>query len=139
MDAIFVDRYHADIHAVREVMRRLNKGGMLCLAPEGTRSPTGALIRPHDGAAYLAMKAGVPVVPAAFTGTEDRKVLAQLKRFRRPAITITLGEPFLPPPLPKNGRDAAVAAFTEEIMLRIAELLPVEYRGIYADHPGLHK
>lgn len=139
MDAIFVDRYNADIHAVREVMRRLRAGGMLCVAPEGTRSPTGALIRPHGGAAYLAMKAGVPVVPAAITGTEDRLVFGAWKRLRRPQITLTVGEPIPSPPLPQRDRDQAIDAFTEEIMVQIAALLPAHNRGIYADHPRLHE
>lgn len=139
MDAIFVDRYNADIHAVREVMRRLDRGGMLVLAPEGTRSPTGALIQARHGAAYIAMKAGLPLIPAALTGTEDKNVFACWKRLRRPEITLTLGEPFHPPPLPKKGRDEAVVRFTEEIMLRIAAILPEKYRGVYADHPDLEK
>lgn len=137
MDAIFVDRYNADLHALREVMRRMDAGGMVVLAPEGTRSPTGALIRAHDGAAYLAMKGGVPVIPAALTGTRDRQVLKSWKHFRRPHITLTFGEALSPPPLPKENRDRAVRAFTDEIMLQIAALLPESYRGIYAGHPGL--
>ncbi len=137
MDAIFIDRHNADVNAVREVIRRLKKGGMLILAPEGTRSPTGALIQPHDGAAYLAMKLSTPVVTAALTGTEDKYVFNCWKHLRRPEITLTLGEPFFPPPLPKVNRDEAVSAFTEEIMLRIAALLPECYRGVYKEHPGL--
>ena len=137
MDAIFVDRYNGDLHAVREAIRRMNTGGMLVLAPEGTRSPTGALIDPHGGAAYLAMKAVVPLVPAALTGTEDRNVFGCWKRFRRPRIKLTFGAPISPPPLPQKNRDQAVQAFTEEIMLHIAALLPPAYHGIYAGHPRL--
>ena len=137
MDAIFVDRYNADLHAVRETMRRLKKGGMLCLAPEGTRSRTGALIQAHNGAAYLAMKAGAPIVPVAFTGTEDPYVIGCWKKLRRPKITVTFGEPFTPPPFPRENREEALSALTEDIMLRIAALLPESYRGVYADHPRL--
>ena len=137
MNAIFVDRYNADVSAVRETLRRLRKGGMLCLAPEGTRSRTGGLAEPRDGAAYLAMKVGVPVVPVAFTGTEDPYVIDCFKHFRRPVINLTFGEPFMPPKLPKENRDEAVAAFSEEIMLRIAALLPESYRGVFVDHPRM--
>ena len=70
--AIFVDRYQADFVALREVMKRLKKGGVLIMAPEGTRTKTGGLQKGHSGAAYLAAKTGVPVVPVSIVGTEDK-------------------------------------------------------------------
>ena len=42
--AIFVDRYQADFAALREVLKRLNEGGVLIISPEGTRSRTGGLL-----------------------------------------------------------------------------------------------
>jgi len=68
-DAIWVDRFNADLNAMREVFRRLKKGGMLVVAPEGTRSKSGALLEGRDGASYMAAKAGLPVVPVAVTGS----------------------------------------------------------------------
>ena len=82
-DGIWVDRFNADLNAMREVLRRLKKGGVMVVAPEGTRSPTGALQFGRDGASYMAAKAGVPVVPVALTGTEDAVVKARLKRLKR--------------------------------------------------------
>ena len=54
LDGIFVDRFEADFRAVREALTRLRSGGLLVLAPEGTRSPTGALIEGPHGISYLA-------------------------------------------------------------------------------------
>jgi 1-acyl-sn-glycerol-3-phosphate acyltransferase len=137
LDAIFIDRYNADFAVLREALKRLKAGGMLVLAPEGTRSKTGALIEAHPGVSYLAAKAGVPIVPTALVGTEDKNVVASLRRLRRPKVVVRAGVPFTLPPLPGNARDAALQEYTDEIMCRIAALLPPSYRGVYADHPRL--
>lgn len=137
LDAIFVDRFNADMNAVRTCLKRLKKGGVLALAPEGTRSPTGALIEGKPGTSFLAAKAGVPIVPAGVVGTEDRKVMSGIRRLRREEVTVRLGKPFTLPPLPHADREEALAQATEEIMCQIAALLPPETRGVYADHPRL--
>jgi 1-acyl-sn-glycerol-3-phosphate acyltransferase len=133
--AIFVERYQADFVAMREVMKRLKNGGALIIAPEGTRSETGSLQPGHSGAAYLAAKTGVPVVPVSIVGTEDEKLVANLKRFQRAPVTIRVGEVYTLLPLPKENREGTIQDYNDEIMCRIAALLPVEYRGVYADHP----
>ena len=137
LDGIWVDRFNADMGAVREALRRLHKGGVLTLAPEGTRSKTGALIKGWAGASYLAAKAGAPIIPVALVGTEDRVVLSNLQRLKRSPIVAYAGKPFTLPPLPNKDREAALEADTDEIMCRIAALLPPDYRGVYADHPRL--
>jgi 1-acyl-sn-glycerol-3-phosphate acyltransferase len=137
LDGIWVDRYNADFGAVRETLNRLKKGGVLVLAPEGTRSPTGKLQKARPGASYLAAKAEVPILPVALMGSEDAIVMANLRRLKRTEITIRVGEVFRLPPLPKKDRDAALETYTDEIMCRIAALLPPEKRGEYADHPRL--
>ncbi|MGZ9221779.1 MAG: hypothetical protein ACXW4Q_06690, partial [Anaerolineales bacterium] len=60
-----------------------------------------------------------------------------LKRLRKSNITLTGGEPFTIPQLPNKGRDAALQKYTDEIMCRMAALLPERYRGVYAEHPRL--
>lgn len=135
--AIFVDRYQADFGALREVLGRLNEGGVLIIAPEGTRSKTGGLLPGKPGTAYLAAKTGVPVLPVSLVGTEDRLILANLKRFKRTPVKINFGEPITFQPLSRQGREETLQGYTLEIMCQIAALLPVEYRGVYADHPRL--
>ena len=135
--AIFVDRYQSDFAALREVLRRLNEGGVLIIAPEGTRSKTGGLLPGQPGTAYLAAKTGVPVLPVSIVGTEDRLILSNLKRLKRTPVKVNFGEPITFQPLSRQGREETLQGYTLEIMCQIAALLPVEYRGVYADHPRL--
>jgi 1-acyl-sn-glycerol-3-phosphate acyltransferase len=137
IDGIWVDRFNADFNAVRACLRRLKRGGMLVIAPEGTRSPTGSLIRARSGAGFLAMKSGAPILPSAVTGTEDAEVKARLRRLRRIDIHVRFGKPFRLAPLAGADRDRALEAYDDEIMCRIAALLPPDRRGAYSDHPRL--
>jgi 1-acyl-sn-glycerol-3-phosphate acyltransferase len=132
---IWINREEADFNALRLARAHLQAGGLLGIAPEGTRSRTGALIPAKTGIAYLADRAGVPVVPAALYGTED--ALQQLLRFHRPAIHIQFGDPFRLPPIERKTREADLQRNTDEIMCRIAVMLPEKYRGVYAEHPRL--
>ena len=69
IDTIWVNRDGGDIRSLRMAQKRLQAGGLAVIAPEGTRSPTEALIKPKSGAAYLAAKAQVPIVPIGLAGT----------------------------------------------------------------------
>jgi 1-acyl-sn-glycerol-3-phosphate acyltransferase len=137
VDGIWLNRFETDFHALREVHKRLKAGGILAIAPEGTRSQSGKLLPGKHGAAFLAAKAGVPIVPVALTGTEDAVVKARLRHLQRLDVTIRVGEPFELPPLDRKDRDAYLEAQTTEIMCRIAALLPPDYHGHYAEHPRL--
>ena len=136
-NAIWLNRFEADYSALRQILDRMKGGGMLVIAPEGTRSKTEALQAGKMGVAFLAGKSGYPVLPVAITGTEDRGVLENLKHFRRSKITVTAGE-LMEIQLPAGkGREQAMRLATDEIMCRIASILPEKYRGVYADHPRL--
>jgi 1-acyl-sn-glycerol-3-phosphate acyltransferase len=115
----------------------MEENNILVIAPEGTRSRTGALIEARPGVSYLATKLGRPIVPVGITGTEDKNLLDHLKKLRRSHITVTAGEPFILPPLPRENRDEVLKQYTDEIMCHIAALLPELYRGVYGDHPRL--
>ncbi len=134
---IWINRQEADIHALRLARAHLQGGGLLGVAPEGTRSHTGALIPAKTGVAYLADKADVPVLPAAISGTET--AFAQLFRLRRPQIEVRFGEPFRLPPIDRRDREACLQRSTDEIMCRIARMLPPQYWGVYARHPRLEQ
>lgn len=137
LDFVFIDRFNPDLRTIRKVMERMKNGDILVITPEGTRSKVGHLIEAKLGVSYLAAKAGYPILPVAVTGTSDEIVFSSLKRLRRPHITATGGKVFTLPPLPREGRDEALQQYTDEIMCRIAALLPEEYRGFYAGHPRL--
>ncbi|MEX1143484.1 MAG: lysophospholipid acyltransferase family protein [Anaerolineales bacterium] len=137
LDLLFLERFEADLGTLREVLRRLQRGGFLVIAPEGTRSPTESLLQGKPGAAFLASKSGATIIPIGVIGTEDRLIKGSLRRLRRPPIHIAVGEGFTVPPLPKEGREEFLVRYTDEIMTRIAALLPEKYRGVYATHPRL--
>ncbi len=139
VDGIFVDRYHADLTALREVFRRLKSGGVVVIAPESTRSPTVSLQQGWDGASYIAAKSGLPILPVGVTGSGDGEVVNRLKHFKRLEIIARVGQPFTLPPLEGKDRARQLANGTEEIMCQIAALLPDEYRGVYADHPRVQE
>jgi 1-acyl-sn-glycerol-3-phosphate acyltransferase len=132
---IWLNRDEADSRAVRAARDHLQNGGVLGISPEGTRSPTKALQAGKTGVAFLADLAGVPIVPVAIIGTEQ--IASELRSWRRPRLQIRFGEPFRLPPLPRRQRDEALQQNTDEIMSRIAALLPPNYRGVYAEHPRL--
>jgi len=134
---IFIDRFNPDIKALRKIISLMQKNNILVIAPEGTRSRTGGLIEARPGVSYLATKLGRPIVPVGIVGTEDKRLLDNLKRLRRSHIIVTAGIPFSLPPLPRENRDEVLKQYTDEIMCHIAALLPEKHRGVYADHPRL--
>lgn len=139
LNFIFIDRFNPDLHALRETIGRMRQGQVLVIAPEGTRSRTGAMIEGKLGGSYLAARAGYPIIPVAITGTEDKVVLGNLKRLRRSPITVTAGQTFTLPSIPSKDRDAVLKQYTDEIMCRIAVLLPEKYHGVYAQHPRIRE
>lgn len=136
-NGIWLNRFEADYAALRQILARMEQGGMLVIAPEGTRSKTEALQEAKLGVAFLASKSGYPVLPVAVTGTEDRSIVENLKRFRRSKIVVRGGDLFTVEVPKGKGREQAMREATDEIMCRIGALLPEKYRGVYADHPRL--
>jgi 1-acyl-sn-glycerol-3-phosphate acyltransferase len=134
---IFIDRFNPDIKTLRKVIKLMEENNILVIAPEGTRSRVGSLIEAKPGVSYLATKLNRPIVPVALAGTEDKSLIANLKRLKRTHVTVTAGPAFTLPPLPKENRDEALKQYTDEIMCHIAALLPEKYRGFYAEHPRL--
>ena len=128
---IFVARGEVDRRALARALEVLQAGGLLAIAPEGTRSKTGALQQAHDGPAYLASRSGAVIVPVAAYGQEQ--MVACWKRLRRPHIIVRVGEPYVIPGTPNKAKGPQLSEYTEQIMLRIAELLPAHYRGVYSD------
>jgi 1-acyl-sn-glycerol-3-phosphate acyltransferase len=137
LGAIWIDRFNADVGAVREIISRMQNGAVLVIAPEGTRSKTEALQEAKPGVAFLAARAGVPILPGALMGTEDRVVREHWKRFKRPKIMAVAGKPFMLDVPRGKKRDEALQTATDEIMCRIGVLMPEKYHGFYANHPRL--
>jgi 1-acyl-sn-glycerol-3-phosphate acyltransferase len=132
---IFIERGQVDRNAIDRAVLWLERGNIFGMAPEGTRSNTRALARGKTGAAYLAHAAQVPLVPVGIFGTEG--TCSAWRRLRRPLITLRVGTPFQLPPLDPDQRQARLRTDTDEIMCRIAALIPAQYHGHYTGHPRL--
>lgn len=126
---IWLHRGQPDRRALKTALYSLSLGRLVGISPEGRESLSGALEEGTGGAAYLAIKAGVPVVPVTYTGTENARVFGCLRRLRRPEMTLTVGPKFNLP----AGEDwrHAIQQGTQIIMQKFAQQLPPAYRGVY--------
>jgi 1-acyl-sn-glycerol-3-phosphate acyltransferase len=151
-----VRRGHVDRRALAEVLRAIQAGELVAIFPEGgvqpefaaraalgepidhylgylTR-PSGRLIPPRAGTAYVAVQSRAQILPIAIDGSHT--ILADLRAWRRPTITIAIGPvfgPFTPEPCLKGrAKRARLNEITHIIMMKLAALLPPDLRGPYA-------
>jgi 1-acyl-sn-glycerol-3-phosphate acyltransferase len=116
--------------AGRTALELLSNEQALMIYPEGKRTEDGTLGPAYTGAALLAMKSGVPIVPVGVIGTAQ--LTGKWWFLRRPKITLNIGQPFtLSVSSPEKFSKEETARNTREIMMHIADLLPTEYRGRY--------
>jgi 1-acyl-sn-glycerol-3-phosphate acyltransferase len=125
------------LSAMRSSLDVLQRGEVLGVFPEGTRSRDGLLHRGHTGLAWLALRSGAPIVPIGITGTaEVQPPGARLPRLRG-TCSINVG-----PPIPTDrydGRDRrAHRALTDEVMFEISQLSGQRYVDTYATPPAPH-
>lgn len=117
-----VKRGEADRQAIRTADELLKEGRVFFIFPEGTRSKTHRLAKGHSGLGMIALRSGVPVIPVAITGTEHI-----LKKFR-PRVTLTFGEPITLKPAGRKTTREDIENATDEVMAKIAAMLPPQYR-----------
>jgi 1-acyl-sn-glycerol-3-phosphate acyltransferase len=130
--AFSVRRGEADISTLRIANENLKLGRAVCIFPEGTREGAGEQLKEAlPGAAIVALRGDVPVLPIAINGSGRMQIPGMFLRLdRRLKVTLTIGEPFrLERPARLNAESAAEG--TREIMERLAALLPPENRGYY--------
>jgi 1-acyl-sn-glycerol-3-phosphate acyltransferase len=126
-----IDRGLVDREAFRLCLEALEQGRILVVSPEGTRSKDGQLLQGKPGVLALALRSGAPLFPAAFYGHEN--FWDNLKHLRRTPLNVAVGQPFrLDPQAGCDGREVRQAV-TDEIMCKIAELMPDPYRGYYRE------
>jgi 1-acyl-sn-glycerol-3-phosphate acyltransferase len=120
-----VNRGEKDLWAMRHAAKVLNRGQTLGMFPEGKRSKGKGLSVAKTGAARLAIDAQCPILLMAVTGSDKF-----FKRFpHRARVQIEL----LPLLWPKP--DETPVALTDRMMFRLAQALPQEMRGVYAETP----
>lgn len=152
---ILVRRGQVDRDALRQAITSLQNGQSVAIFPEGGIDPdlrdrvnrgepihevrghmaraSAELIDARPGAAYLAVRTQVPILPVAFLGTE--KTLINLRRLKRTAVSMTIGPIFGPITLTGNPRGSErrqqLDTHLDAMMYKLAELVPPAHRGPY--------
>lgn len=128
MQVIPVRRGQRDIQAIERAATQVANGAVLVIFPEGTRGFDGKLQQGRGGTARIALRAHAQIVPVAIIGNQ--------KKFWFSKRHIHFGKPYTPEiregtlekiPAPEMAR------LTNEIMIHIAELLPANLHGYYAE------
>jgi 1-acyl-sn-glycerol-3-phosphate acyltransferase len=129
--AIPIRRGEADMEAMRKSLEALGQGNILAIAPEGTRNKSGVLIKAYPGIVTLALRSGAPLLPVAHWGGES--FTENFKSLKRTDFCIRVGEPFKLDPGKERVTREIRQQMVDEMMYRLAALLPERYRGAYAD------
>ncbi|MGB8214276.1 MAG: lysophospholipid acyltransferase family protein [Anaerolineales bacterium] len=130
-NSIPIRRGEADLEAIHRCLGVLAAGSILFVAPEGTRSRDGILLRGRPGVVLIALHAGVPILPVVHWGGESFS--ENLRRLKRTDFHIRVGKPFRLNAQGEKVNGQVRQAMVDEIMYQIAGLLPEEYRGLYAN------
>lgn len=127
-----IQRGTVDRAALQACLDALSDGKILAVAPEGTRSGDGRLLQGKPGTVLVAVRSSAPLLPLVCWGYEN--FWENVKHFRRTPFHVCVGRPFV-----VDAQDEALSKdvrqrIADEIMFKLAELLPEAYRGMY-QHP----
>lgn len=124
---VWVEQEAPDRRALMTALKIIEQGNLFAIAPEGTRSKTGGLLAGHEGVAFIATRANVPILPIGLWGTD------RMFKTARPEVRVVVGKPYR---LPEGrARGGQLAEYTDRIMCAIAALIPERYHGHYTGHP----
>jgi 1-acyl-sn-glycerol-3-phosphate acyltransferase len=112
----------------------LQEGGLVCVYPEGTRSPDGRLYRGRTGVARLALAAGVPIIPVGSIGTDKIQPTGQvLPKLKRGEVVVKFGRPIsVDKWQDAENTSSAAREITDTVMSAIQALTGQEYVPRYA-------
>ena len=122
--------------ALKEAEKVLKNDGVLAIFPEG--GSHGRMLRkPRPGPAFLAARSGARFLPIGLIGMDE--VFSSLGKFRRKKVTIRIGKPFGPYTVTEKGRERRerLDEIGDEVMRKIANLIPADKHGYLSDDPKL--
>ncbi len=118
-----VHRGAADRDALRRCIEVIEGGEPLVLFPEGTRQSGPLVQQLFEGAAYVALRTGVPLVPVGIGGSE--RAMPKGARGLRPArVAIVVGEPIVPDVAGRGSR-RATRELTAELQKKLQEVFDI--------------
>jgi 1-acyl-sn-glycerol-3-phosphate acyltransferase len=124
LGAFPVRRGSADREALRRCGEVLAEGEALVVFPEGTRRSGPVVEDLYEGAAYLAIRAQVPIVPVGIAGSEE--AMPRAARFIKPVkVHVIVGPPIEPPPRGPGGRAPRQAVH------KLTQVLQEELQGVF--------
>lgn len=131
-----VRRGGASRNAMRAAQAIMAQDGVLTIFPEGG-SWANVLRPPRPGTAYIAARTQARILPVGLDGVTE--IFPALRQKRRAQVTLRIGKPFGPFRVKGRGRQRrdALDRIGDEIMQRIAALIPPERRGVYSKDPAL--
>lgn len=135
LGAIYIQRDTIERRQLREAIAAIKEGIVFGLAPEGSRSYNGKIKEAKDGAAYLASRVKVPILPVGLVNNDS--LFANVQRFKPTTIEVRIGEPFLLPDIGRRANSRDLSVYTHLIMVKIAAQLPERYHGFYRESPAL--
>jgi len=118
LGAVFLNKEESDLSALRSSMKLLKEGRVVAIFPEGRRNRDQVISEFMPGAGYIAMKAGVPVLPVAISNSKD------IWRFWRRNIIVNIGAPQSPQPCGKIDQQQ-LSALTMEFQKKVTELYAI--------------
>lgn len=138
--ALQVHRGEYDREIIEKVLSALGAGQPVAIFPEGGRTHKPGLRQALPGVAFILDKARVPVVPVGIVGTSD-DFFKRALRGKRPVLEMHIGQPLVLPPIVGKGEERRQERQhnVDLVMEQIARLLPVEYRGIYAERVSFER
>lgn len=129
-ETISINREGFTANTFRQVKKLLKLGRIIIIAPEGTRTGDGKLKEAHPGIITMALQADVPIIPVVHFGGEifwDR-----FKKLKRTRFTYKVGKPMILKRLEHINHELR-QNMVDQLMYRMAGLLPEKYRGVYAE------
>jgi len=136
VDAIAIDREGTGLEGLKETLKRLKRGEMVLIFPEGTRTPDGEVHSIKPGFCAVARRAGVPIVPVAMDGAFD--AWPRWRRWPRKAVIhVQFGDPIGRADIERMSDDELVGEVERRIRSCHEQARRTRQRaaGVYAEYP----
>ncbi len=127
----------SDKAGLKKVVKLVRNGESVLVFPEGTRSRVGSMIKARRGILLIAKMTGVPITPIGLSGTEvllpiNKDGEMSSESFNHAKVQVNIGEQFnIPERSEEQSKREYESYLIEFMMKRVADLLPLEYRGVY--------